>query len=411
MISTYDVIERYAAEAQKGAPETVDPNRGDAAVQTKRYYFFEAPPENAIKFTALNDILQKDSPEKQSMITKLEGGNTGARFADYFVWNKVCLRTNKYSQDGKTFVSYTCDLNPFGTKRDNTEQILPTDAPVTAETIETDFLLFEDKAGNAKVINPDKSTESVYVDREAPNDIGQMLLKNIIPTGNKMGYDDFSRKFDEYRIWVPNMRQLVLPDFNLPTHDHLKKGYGHYEGGDKAFNTEVAPYIKEQPEKPEEESLGKKLDQDEVKKGDPQAPAFKPGTEPVKPTQGDKVEEGDSALKTASKKKKRRRSGDYASEPYSGGTNVMQKLVKDQHENMDIRQAARRVMAQIMSTGPSQSATGTSTTGTPSVPISNNPKKNDEASRLFKDIAKKQEEIAKFQQQVIQKVSNELFGS
>jgi len=410
MVTVYDVLDKYAAQAEGDKP-MADPDRGQPAVDTRRYYFFEAPPESSIQFTSMSDILRRDSPEKQALVQKLQGGNTGQYFADYFVWNKIALRTNRYSQDGKTYVVYTCDLNPIGTKRENTARVYPDGAPVTAETIEADFLLFEDKSGNENVINPDTGSDSVYIDQKAPADIGQMLLKNIVPAGNKMAYDVFSRKFDEYRIYVPNLRQLMLPDLSKPTHDQIKGGYGHYLGGQKAYQEQVAPYVKE-GEGEEKESLKDKMEGP----GEPQeaeGPRFKPGTQPVAPTEGEKVEPGDSALKTASKGKRRRSKGDYASEPYSGGTDVMQRLVRDQQESMDIRQAARRVVAQIMSKGPATtapSATGTSSADQPSVPISSDPKKNEDASKLFSDIAKKQQEIEKMHQTIVKQVGSQGMG-
>lgn len=407
MVTVYDVLDKYAAQVE-GEKPVADPDRGAPAVDTKRYYFFEAPPESSIQFTSMNDILKRTSPEKAALVQKLQGGNTGQYFADYFVWDKVALRTNKYSQDGKTYVVYTCDLNPIGTKRENTARVYPDGAPVTAETIETDFLLFEDKAGNENVVNPDKGSESTYIDQKAPADIGQMLLKNIVPAGNKMVYDVFSRKFDEYRIYVPNLRQLMLPDFNKPTHDQLKGGYGHYLGGQKAYQEQVEPYAKEeQGESPE--SLKDKMEESKEAPQEAEGPRFRPGTQPVAPTEGEKVEPGDSALKTASKRK-RRRSGDYASEPYSGGTDVMQRLVRDQQETMDVRQAAMRVVAQIMSKGPAPSATGATATDQPSVPISEDPQKNEESSKLFSDIAKKQQEIKKMHETIVKQVSTQGMG-
>jgi hypothetical protein len=292
MVSIYGVLQKWAAKAQEpatGTPEVAD--RGAPPVQTKRYYFYEAPPENAIKFTALNQILSKDSPEKQAMVEKLEGGNMGQRFADYFTWKAVALRTNKYSPDGKTFVAYTCQLNSFGSKVQGSAKVTPENAAVTVETVEKDFLLFEDKSGNSDIVNLDKTGESTYIDRDAPQDVAALLAKNVIPAGNKQPYEEFAKKFDEYRIWVPNLEKLMLPDFNKPTRDGLKNGPGHYVGGDKAFNEEVAPYAKGtqgEGAEGEEPGLGAKMKEP--------APGFRPGTKPVKPTSGKMLDEGDSAL-------------------------------------------------------------------------------------------------------------------
>jgi len=362
MVSIYGVLEKWAAK-QEDAPKQDAPSvdeRGGPSVQTRRYYFYEAPPESSIKFTALNKILSKDSPEKQATIEKLRGGNTGKMFADYFVWKAVAVRTNKYSPDGRTFVSYYCELTPFGGKVEGTSVVAPQGAPVTAETVEKDLLLFEDKAGNSNIVNLDKTSQSVYVDGAPPQNAAGLIAKNVVPAGNKQPYEEFAKKFDEYRIWIPNMRQLLLPDFEKPTHDALKGGPGHYVGGERAFQEQVAPYAKEQPE--EEASLGDKM----VDQKKPDTPSFKPGTEPVKPTDGKVVDKNDSALRTA----------------------------------YDLRESARRVVAQLNSSSFSMpSATGTKpSANSSSIPISHDPEQNKQVAKALNELAVTQERLKTMQQ-------------
>lgn len=357
MVSIYGVLERWAAKQQ--APEMEE--RGAPSVQTRRYYFYEAPPENAIKFTALNDILSKESPEKQATIEKLQGGNTGRMFADYFVWKAVAIRTNKYSQDGRSYIAYYCELTPFGGKVEGTATVAPSDAAVTAETVEKDFLIFEDKAGNSDVVNLDKTSQSLYIDQGPPQDAASLIAKNVVPAGNKQPYEEFVKKFDEYRVWVPNMRQLMLPSFEKPTHDELKAGVGHYVGGERAFQEQVAPYVKEEKAS-EEPSLADKMDKG---KEEEESPGFRPGTKPIKPTEGKMVEVGDSALKTA-----------------------------------DMRESVRRVLAQITGVSPATQTTTTSGGKRPNIPISNDPKTNEQSAKVLTDIAKMQEKVKNMQERV-----------
>jgi hypothetical protein len=247
--------------------------------------------------------------------------------------------------------------------------VLPTDAAVTAETIETDFLLFEDKSGNSDVVNVDKTAESIYIDRDIPQDAAALILKNVVPAGNKQPYEEFSKKFDEYRIWIPNLRKLLLPNFEEASKDNLKAGPGQYVGGEKAFKDEVQPYVKEtdtEEGEAEEPSLGGKI------KG--KAPEFRPGTKPIKPTQGEVVDEGDTALKTA----------------YD-------------------RAAAMRVVAQVTSTSPAAVQTSVPTTTTtgkkmPSIPISPDPKTNQQSARMLQELAKTQEKMRQTQQTVMRQV-------
>jgi len=373
MVSIYGVLEKWAAKQEQApkqeAPETAE--NGAPSVQTRRYYFYEAPPENSIKFTALNQILSKESPEKEATIKKLEGGNTGPKFADYFVWKAVAIRTNKYDPSGRTFVTYISKLNPFGGKVQGSETIAPQDAAVTPETVEKDFLFFDDKAGNSSIINVDKTGESLYIDRDAPQDAAALISKNVVPAGNKQPYEEFVKKFDEYRVWIPNMRQLMLPDFEKPTHDNLKSGYGHYVGGEQAFKENVAPYVKEEGAEDEEPSLKNKLEE-----GKDKAPAFRPGTKPVAPTEGEMVDSGDSALKDA----------------------------------YNLREAARRVLAIITSAPSTSTSTSTSTiTGQkkPNVPISPDSKTNQQSAKMLQDLAKMQEKMKQTEQTVMRQMGTQ----
>ncbi|MBD3260084.1 MAG: hypothetical protein GF334_00095 [Candidatus Altiarchaeales archaeon] len=374
-------------------PETPAPQAPQVAANRKRYYFFDAQPENAISFTALKDILQGQSAEKQALIQKLQGGNSGPYMADYFQWKKVVVATNQYSQDGKSYVVYECDLSPFGSKIVGTEKVTPQDAGTTAEQIEKDFLLFEDKRGNSNIINPDKSGESVYIDAEPPGNIARIVLSGAQPAGNLMNYDNFERKYDQYHIWVPNLSQLMLPNMEQPQNDDVPGG--HYRGGQKAYNQFVKPFEQEaekqqQVQKPDQPSLGEQIEQD---KSDVFEPVDQQSQEPNK---------GDYVDKKAAEKDKKKAKGDFSSEPYSGGTNVMQQLVKDQRACMNIRRAARNVVAAYQSVTPATSPTSTNS-NKPKIEVTHDPKKNKEKAQALEDYAEKQEqlqaEIKKVQEQ------------
>lgn len=379
-------------------PETPSPQAPQVAANRKRYYFFDAQPENAISFTALKDILQGQSAEKQALMQKLQGGNSGPYMADYFQWKKVVVATNQYSQDGKSYVVYECDLSPFGSKVVGTEKVTPQDAGTTAEQIERDFLLFDDKRGNSNIINPDKSGESVYIDADPPENIARIVLSGAQPAGNLMNYDNFVRKYDQYHIWVPNLSQLMLPDMEQPRNDDVPGG--HYRGGQQAYNQFVKPFEQkaeeqQQAQKPEQPSLGEQIEQKEQKE--------KPETfEPVDqqsqaPNKGDYVDK-----KAAEKDKKKRTKGDFSSEPYSGGTNVMQQLVKDQRECMNIRRAAQKVVTAYQSVTPATSPT-TTQSDNPKIEVTHDPKKNKEKAKALDEYAKKQEQL----QAEIQKVQEQ----
>lgn len=242
------------------APEQQNVNR---PVQRWRYYFYDAPPENSIKFSYLSDILEKDSPERVSLVEKLQGGNTGKYFADYFSWKKVIIATTQYSSDENKLVVYEANLTPMGTKVAGSERIYPENSGATVEQFETDLILYSDKRGNSGVINIDNSGESLFSDQDPPSNIVNVLLNRTRPAGRFLNFNDFTKLFDEYRIWATNLNQLLLPSFDIPTTDDVQGG--HYVGGQAAFNKLVGPVLKEIEQKkqqPQQQPLGDQMKQE-----------------------------------------------------------------------------------------------------------------------------------------------------
>lgn len=267
----------------------------EAAVQRHRYYFYEAKPENSIKFTSLQEILKKESPEREAMIEKLKGGNTGKFFADYFRWRKIAVVTNEYSPEGKGVVVYEADLSPIGSKIPGSEKVTPTDTKATPETVEADLLLFSDKRANSNVINIETSSESSFIDTDPPSNLTRILLSRAMPAGRRLPYNEFIKKFDEYRIWIPNLNQLVLPDFDIPKNDDAPGG--HYPGGQQAYAKLVGPVEKEQEQKqaPQQPSLGQKVEKEEKS-------IFEPVTKSTEPVRGDYLDTPSQGVKMANKK-------------------------------------------------------------------------------------------------------------
>lgn len=356
--------------------------RRNVAVRRRRYYFFNAPAENSIKFSALREILSKESPEKAAIIEKLQGGNSGRYYADYFRWLHVAVVTNEYTT-GRGLVVYTCDLSNIGAKIAGSERVIPANSPVTAEKIEADNLLFEDKRGNSNVINIDKTGESYYLEEDPPGNLAKILVTGSVPPGHILNYDAFSRYYDEFRIWVPNLNQLLLPSFETPTSDDVEGG--HYTGGELAYNKLIKPYEKKEEDKKGKKSLGEKMEEKKE--------IFEPvGQKPVAPEKGSYLDQGPG--KSASERVSRNL-GDYAEEPYSGGTDVLQRLIKEQRKHMKIRKKARKIVASYIKQGQMNDSK--------SVPISKDPQENIERSKLFQDIADKQKEI----KQITEKVERE----
>jgi len=370
MVSIYGVLEKWAGkvEGMPLAEGEVAPRGDTGKVETKRYYFYQADTKNAIDFMNLNKILNdKNDPNRAEVVKLLQGGNTSSatKSADYFKWSAVAIRTNRYDPSRKTFAVYVCRLNPFGQRESGSEQVLPDTVPVKKETFEADHTLFHDVRGNTDIIQLDHSGESVYVNSEAPSDLGPRLTKNAKWNGLK--YDDFVRDtFGKYRIWVMNVNQLLQPDHEESKTDMLKAGRGNYEGGDKAFEREVPADAR--GEAPEEQEPGA---EETGAKPQEAAPSFRPGTEPTTPTKGSVLDQvGESAIKTA----------------------------------YDLQESARRVVAAITSATPGMSVPGLSkgtARGPASVPISPDPKTNQQSAKMLQDFAKMQQKMQQTQQTIM----------
>jgi len=299
----------------------------EKAFDVKRVYYFNAPGDKAIPFSGLSASLAPGSADKDATVSKLKGGSGNSR-ADYFTWQKMVLKTNKYDPNRQQYVTYTCNLTGFGGKASS--DISPDieipgigknkDDVIKHIEEDKDLGVFKNNIQGDNIINLDASTDSVYY--------------NAAKTGIRLTFEDVKGLFDNYRVWGNN-NMLMLPDMTKPTKDDVPGGY--YFGGPAAFNRFVAPAVSknETPSAPEQAQ---------------EQPAAT-STTPFEPVdeQGDKTPvEGKIVDKTAKNKDKKRSEGDYASAPYSGGTDVMQRLFYDQAKCMKIRKAALKVAGRYL---------------------------------------------------------------
>lgn len=342
------------------APDSLAPvQEMNKPVNRKRYYFYSALPEMSISFPNLSTLLKSpDDNVKKGLIKKLEGGNTGKYYADYFVWSKIVVSTNQYSPDGKSLVVYEVVLNPDGTKREGTDRVYPENSKVTPEIFEKDTALFSSKGSSSNVISVDNSAESTYYNQEPPANIAGIILKGGLPpkgSSQPLDFANFSKIFDEYRIWSTSLNQLLRPDHDIPKTDGVPGG--HYFGGNNAFNQLVGPVLQDmqQKEQPQQPSLKDKMDQEQ------QPPAGKSPFEPVDEQSKDRVQGQNLDTPTGSPMAKK-----FSAE-----------------ENYKIKRMARNVLAGYMEeeavTDKDAISTGTTVKG-----IGGNPK-TDEAE--FKELA------------------------
>jgi hypothetical protein len=335
---------------EKGIPKPMG-----APVQRQRYYFYEALPQNSIQFTALQDVLKTDSPTRDATIKKLQSGNTGKYFADYFRWIKVAVVTNEYSPGGKDLVVYEADLTPIGKKIPGKEVVSPSDTGTTTETVEADLLLFSDKRAESQIINLDNSSESFYIDQAPPGNLAQVLRSRAIPPGRPMRFNEFERKFDEYRIYVPSLEQLLLPNFEVPKRDGVPGG--HYVGGQRAYQQLVGPIEKQIEEKkePEQPSLADKAQEKQV---------FEPVQKKTAPVKGQ----------------------------YLDNTSQGEKMAVDTRRVRNVILAYLKNAA-YAATPPASSTTAPMGKKRPSIPVSDNPDENMMGAKTLQDLATQQKKM------------------
>jgi hypothetical protein len=260
------------------------PMSEDMAVKRFRYYFFDAPPEKKIPFKDIAAILKSsDDKSKSALIENLKGNDYQA---DYFRWLKVAVVTNQYSSGGKGSLVYEAVLSPWGTKVDGKETITPTNLGVTVDTVEKDLLLFSTKMSSSNVINIDTSGEARFINGAPPANLTNVLLGGGTPAKELMTYEQFKGLFNEFRVWFPTSKQLVLPDLSTPT-----QLTGMYAGGKAAFNELVGP-LEAQSEKPVSQapSLGEKVQEE---------PIFSPVKNKTSPVQGQYLDDTTQGAKMA----------------------------------------------------------------------------------------------------------------
>lgn len=280
-----------APTAPEAPAETTDtPKPESMAIKRYRYYFFDAPATKSIPFKDIGNILKSNDVEvKTDLIDKLKGGNTGKFSADYFRWLKLAVVTNQYSTGGKGQLTYEVDLNSNGTKVLGKETITPTDLGVTVDTVEKELLLFSDKMSLSNVINIDTSSESRFINSMPPANMTKLLQSGAIPPGEVLNYEQFKKLFDNFRVWMPTINQLVLPSLDKPRPED-----GQYAGGQAAYNAIVAPVEKQlaqqAPKEPQKPSLGEKQEEKSV---------FEPVTQKTEPVKGEYLDTTPGGIKMA----------------------------------------------------------------------------------------------------------------
>ncbi len=359
--------------------------------------FFDAQAGSDIDFPGIDGILKGNSESaKNELISKLKKGVMGDYVADNFKYVKV------YYQTPQNYV-YVAELNNYGGVEAGKEVVYPKgEATMTPDELRK-AIMKDTELG--PVINLDLTIPSFFVNssKEPSGVVDRMRAAPTAPVAEAMDAKTFRERFmDRYRVsfQAKGLRKL---DLSVPKKDGVSPqqfpspGGGSYYPGNKDNYEKLLkvykPYLPEaEKEKPQDESLGEKMPEKPKK---PTKSKFEPVGDEA-PVEGDVIGPGPGTDKKAAEEKKRKSKGDYASEPYSGGTDVMQRLVKDQRKQMDIRRAAQRVVASLLkealvtTTTPATGPTGKKPI---TIEITDDPEVTEETGEAVTEHAKSQKKI------------------
>ncbi len=262
-----------ANEPDSLSPDSLSPapqQQLNQPVMRKRFYFYEAPPENSINFPSITAILKGSNEEdKKRLINNLKGGYAGEYSAAYFKWQKLIVSTTQYSKDGKKPVVFEVSLNDNGSIN-GTGDVYPKDSGVTPEMFIKDLNLFTEKGG--RIVSIDTSAESMFYNyyKGSPSNAVNAILggnpppapPNSIPPLNASSFNDL---FDQYRMYNIGLKRLAMPNGELSTKDGVPGG--NYPGGKDAFQRVVGPVLQEMQNKEQEKEQVSGLSlSDEMKK-------------------------------------------------------------------------------------------------------------------------------------------------
>ena len=331
-----------APQQDPAAPSLTPPPPAKTEPTTARTYYFTAT--QSIDFSGFHNsaggVFSPGSVDMAPTLDKLKHSLSGQNTyqADYFAWQKMVIKTDIHAPGKGDFVTYTCNTTSFGGKKDATidkNVQIPGigNRPEDIIThIEESLGVFKPGTvpGGNKVINLDSSSETLYYNTSRP--------------GEKLKFQDVTGMSNNFRVWGPENR-LMFPDMQDPRNTKKDGALvnGYYAGGQGSYNALLQKLKEAGIEVPGAESEG---DTKQAPEQAPEQPSTAPAETPFEPVdeQGDKTPvKGQIIDKTAKNKDKKRSPGDYASVPYSGGTDVMQRLFYDQAKNMKIRQAAMKV--------------------------------------------------------------------
>lgn len=285
-----------------------------------RYYFYQiaqvAGTDSDINYDRVFETIQKttDPSAIKNVIARLEKSITG--HGDNFAWKYLVVKADNYN--GKTVV-YQCPLGTDGRQMPTADRKAYTsdDEEVNLEEFEKSFALFTDQFGG-KYVNVQFGPNDYYVQGLPTEGSVKNLLKTDLVFPGQQSAGDFKDDMGNYRLFLEPQNQLAKPDFELSKAGEFSGIPGQMEKIKQIANKRLKELG---AQKPEEESLGEKMD----------TPT--PEEQPTKKEVEEKIQVQASV-------------DDYTHE-YSGGFDIMQQLVRDQHKKMKVRKEAQNTAEQM----------------------------------------------------------------
>jgi len=298
-----------------------------------RYYYYEtsiaANDINQIDYDRVFEVVSKanDPSAIKNVISRLEKSLTGGDKGDNFGWTNLVVKADNYN--GRTVV-YRCGLRRDGQQviNANRKAISEDGANINLDDFENKFNLFVSQFGG-KYVNVQFGPNDYFVEGEPEEEHLKMLLKADINYNrkNKPGQSgvqktsqEFMRDLSNLRLFLIPQNQLASPDYQLAQTDEFAGIPGQLEKLKQIADKRLKELGSEQPE---EESLGEKMKTDKPNK-------------PKEPMTTEK-----------SKDKYVQASVDDYTHEYTGGFDIMQRLVRDQHKKMKVRKEAQDTSKQM----------------------------------------------------------------
>jgi hypothetical protein len=283
-----------------------------------RYYFYQvaqvAGTDSEINYDRVFETIQKttDPSAIKNILARLEQSITG--HGDNFAWKYIVVKADNYN--GKTVV-YQCPLGPDGRQMPTADRKAYTNdnEEVNLEEFERAFALFTDQFGG-KYVNVQFGPNDYYVQGLPTEGSVKNLLKTDLVFPGQQNAGDFRDDMGNYRLFLEPQNQLAKPDFELSEAGEFSGVPGQLEKIKQIADKRLKELGTKEPA---EESLGEKMQEQKQQ-----------------PTTKEEVEKNTVQASV----------DDYTHE-YTGGFDIMQRLVRDQHKKMKIRKEAQGTAKQM----------------------------------------------------------------